>query len=117
MRRPLNVHRGGWGVKAKVQTSFRSYRVDTFAAWWYGVCMTEPLSTLLVSARGQRTVTSLAVAAKVSRRSIQHYEAGRIVPPMPILLTLLDAYGVSAKVRNDILTAHMAASRKGVPHV
>lgn len=82
--------------------------------------MTEPLSTLLVTARGQRTVTSLSTAAGVSRRSIQHYEKGRIVPPMPILLRLLDAYGVGTKGRNDILTAHMAASRnvaeRGVPN-
>lgn len=74
------------------------------------------LPSLLRDARGPRTVISVAVTSGVSRRSIQHYEAGRIVPPLHLLIDLMDALGCSLATRRAILAAHMAAeAAKGSP--
>lgn len=64
------------------------------------------LAALLVTARGPRTVTHLAAASGLSRRTINLYERGTI-PKLTTLIKLVDALGVSKGDRDAILAAHM----------
>ena len=67
------------------------------------------LSSLLIEARGPRTVTSVAAAANVSRRTINVIERGP-VPTLSSLIQILNALGVGASARRAMLDAHMAAT-------
>ena len=67
------------------------------------------LAALLKAARGPRPVPAVAVAAKVSRRSIYLYESGTL-PKLTTLLRLIDAYGLTVAGRGAILSAHMRAA-------
>lgn len=71
------------------------------------------LSSLLVTARGQRTVSSVAAASGLSRRTINLYERGTL-PTLSSLVRLLDALGVSNPARRAVLDAHMAATAAAV---
>jgi transcriptional regulator with XRE-family HTH domain len=71
------------------------------------------LAALLVSARGPRTVTSIAAASGLSRRTINLYERGQ-VPTLMSLVKLADALGLSLAARREVLAAHVAATTAAV---